>query len=249
MFQESYFEAERDSIFRDVAVLIYVFDVRSPEQEKDMKDYSRCVEAIRRHGSKAKVFCLVHKMDKIPPESKVIAFQGKREAILDRSKGFETECFATSIWDETLYKVREQRATPARAIRIVRACVRVEHGVRCAGLNLCAGVVCNCGRAGSQHRAPWLGAQPASRRLRCERGCAFRECHLPRGVIVHTALSCGRAPFREDVQHRQAAQALLHVRKNAPARPADRKQPFQGLPHPPHPNHHRHDCHTAPWSL
>lgn len=105
MFQESYFEAERESIFRDVAVLIYVFDVRSPEQEKDLKDYSRCIEAIRRHGSRSKVFCLVHKMDKIPPESKDIAFQGKREAILERSEGFDTQCFATSIWDETLYKV------------------------------------------------------------------------------------------------------------------------------------------------
>ena len=35
-FMENYFTSQRDNIFRNVEVLIYVFDVESRELEKDM---------------------------------------------------------------------------------------------------------------------------------------------------------------------------------------------------------------------
>lgn len=60
---ENYFASQRDHIFRNVAVLIYVFDVESRDRDRDMHYYQSCLEAILQHSSDARVFCLVHKMD------------------------------------------------------------------------------------------------------------------------------------------------------------------------------------------
>ena len=60
---ENYVAAQRDRIFRNVEVLIYVFDVESRELERDMRYYQSCLEAILQNSPEAKVFCLVHKMD------------------------------------------------------------------------------------------------------------------------------------------------------------------------------------------
>lgn len=106
VFLESYFEAERDSIFRDVAILIYVFDIKSAEVEKEFINYERCIKAISRDGQDARVFCLVHKMDVVPPERRKVVFHAKESEIISRSRGLDTRCYPTSIWDETLYKVR-----------------------------------------------------------------------------------------------------------------------------------------------
>ena len=65
---ENYFASQRDNIFRNVEVLIYVFDVESREIEKDMHYYQSCLEAILQHSPKAKIFCLVHKMDLVPED-------------------------------------------------------------------------------------------------------------------------------------------------------------------------------------
>ena len=62
---ENYFTSQRDNIFRNVEVLIYVFDVKSEERDKDIHYYQSCLEAILENSPKAKVFCLVHKMDLI----------------------------------------------------------------------------------------------------------------------------------------------------------------------------------------
>ncbi|VDP54614.1 unnamed protein product, partial [Soboliphyme baturini] len=43
---ENYFTSQRDQIFRNVEVLIYVFDVESREVEKDYKYYQICLEAL-----------------------------------------------------------------------------------------------------------------------------------------------------------------------------------------------------------
>jgi Ras-related GTP-binding protein A/B len=43
---ENYFTTQRDNVFRNVEVLIYVFDVESREVEKDMHYYQSCLEAI-----------------------------------------------------------------------------------------------------------------------------------------------------------------------------------------------------------
>ena len=65
---ENYFAAQRDHIFRNVEVLIYVFDVESREIEKDMHYYQDCLEAILVNSKDAKIFCLIHKMDLVQEE-------------------------------------------------------------------------------------------------------------------------------------------------------------------------------------
>ena len=73
---ENYFTSQRDNVFRNVEVLIYVFDVESREVEKDMHYYQSCLEAILQNSPDAKVFCLVHKMDLIPEDQRnVVSIQ------------------------------------------------------------------------------------------------------------------------------------------------------------------------------
>ena len=69
-FMETYFTSQRDNVFRNVEVLIYVFDVESREVEKDMHYYQSCLEAIMQNSPGAKVFCLIHKMDLVPEDQR-----------------------------------------------------------------------------------------------------------------------------------------------------------------------------------
>ncbi|KAG9341698.1 hypothetical protein JZ751_018762 [Albula glossodonta] len=55
-FMENYFTSQRDNIFRNVEVLIYVFDVESRELEKDMHYYQSCLEAILQNSPDAKAW-------------------------------------------------------------------------------------------------------------------------------------------------------------------------------------------------
>ncbi|RXM94539.1 Ras-related GTP-binding protein A [Acipenser ruthenus] len=73
-FMENYFTSQRDNIFRNVEVLIYVFDVESRELEKDMHYYQSCLEAILQNSPDAKVFCLVHKMDLVQEDQRDLAW-------------------------------------------------------------------------------------------------------------------------------------------------------------------------------
>ena len=67
---ENYFTSQRDNIFRNVEVLIYVFDVESRELEKDMHYYQTCLEAILQNSPDAKIFCLIHKMDLVQDDQR-----------------------------------------------------------------------------------------------------------------------------------------------------------------------------------
>lgn len=103
-FMENYFASQRDNIFRNVEVLIYVFDVESRELEKDMHYYQSCLEAILQNSPEAKVFCLVHKMDLVQDDQRELIIREREEDLKRLSKPLHCTCFATSIWDETLYK-------------------------------------------------------------------------------------------------------------------------------------------------
>ncbi len=76
-FMENYFTSQRDNIFRNVEVLIYVFDVESRELEKDMHYYQSCLEAILQNSPDAKVFCLVHKMDLVQEDQRDLVRHGR----------------------------------------------------------------------------------------------------------------------------------------------------------------------------
>ncbi|KAH8358498.1 hypothetical protein KR093_000477 [Drosophila rubida] len=103
-FMKQYFAQQRDSIFRNVEVLIYVFDVESQEMERDVHYYQSCLEALLQNSPEAKIFCLVHKMDLIPEEHRENVFKGREEDLIRLSLPGNVTCFRTSIWDETLYK-------------------------------------------------------------------------------------------------------------------------------------------------
>lgn len=77
---DNYFTSQRENVFRNVEVLIYVFDVESREVEKDMHYYQSCLEAILQYSPDAKVFCLIHKMDLIPEDQrKVVCRERERD--------------------------------------------------------------------------------------------------------------------------------------------------------------------------
>ncbi|TFJ83921.1 hypothetical protein NSK_005017 [Nannochloropsis salina CCMP1776] len=106
-FYESYFDSQRDLIFRSVEVLIYVFDVESADTEKDMSHFMGVLEAIDQYSPDAKLFVLIHKMDLVAEEDRESVFLDRQKMILGLATSrfnFAVTFFKTSIWDETLYK-------------------------------------------------------------------------------------------------------------------------------------------------
>jgi len=103
-FMKDYFSSQRDHIFRNVEVLIYVFDIESHNLREDMTDYHNCLEAIQQNSPNAKIFCLLHKMDLIPEDQREKTFIDREEGLRQASLPMNITCFPTSIWDETLYK-------------------------------------------------------------------------------------------------------------------------------------------------
>lgn len=110
-FVESYFiPGQKDTIFRDLEVLIYVFDVESRELDQDLLYYQKCIEAVTaenelQHTSSAKFFCLIHKMDLISEQNRKFKFDSLRKQALDKTpSGIDVSFYQTSIWDETLYE-------------------------------------------------------------------------------------------------------------------------------------------------
>lgn len=101
---EQYFASQKDNIFKNVEVLIYVFDVESRELDKDMHYYQSCLEAILQNSPEAKIFCLVHKMDLVAEEQRDVIFKEREEDLKRLSKPLDCTCYRTSIWDETLYR-------------------------------------------------------------------------------------------------------------------------------------------------
>lgn len=105
-FMENYFINQKEHIFRNAEVLIYVLDVKSDKPEGDMEGYKECLKAIADNSPEAKIFALVHKMDLIEdPEQKQLIFEQKRKQLEDlaREYSLRVEVSKTSIWDKTLY--------------------------------------------------------------------------------------------------------------------------------------------------
>lgn len=101
---DSYVVAQRSNIFSDVAVLIYVFDIESREVNRDLDTYSTIIQALHQYSPSAYVFCLIHKMDLIQQEHKEHLYLERAQLVKERSEGFDLETFASSIWDESLYR-------------------------------------------------------------------------------------------------------------------------------------------------
>lgn len=104
LFMEQYFQSQKDQIFKNVEVLIYVFEVVSKEPEKDLAYYKSWLSALEELSKGARIFCLIHKMDLIAETMRDKVFEQKEKEIMDCSESFHVTWFKTSIWDETLYK-------------------------------------------------------------------------------------------------------------------------------------------------
>jgi Ras-related GTP-binding protein A/B len=100
----SYFMAERDHIFSNVSVMIFVFDIKSTNIDVDLDTYKKCIESLTEFSTNAKVFVLLHKMDLIPKDQRDLLYQTRVEQLRELSLPFLVNCFQTSIWEETLYK-------------------------------------------------------------------------------------------------------------------------------------------------
>eukprot|EP01083_Nonionella_stella_P016569 46267_1 len=121
LFMKSYFESQRPLVFNNVKIVIYVVDVQtlSPNSHnvtKQMKrsftghneayEFNDVLGAINQYSPNAKIFCLIHKMDTIPMKHRENVFVAYADKLQNAAKTYKQNvtCFATSIWDETLFK-------------------------------------------------------------------------------------------------------------------------------------------------
>jgi len=105
-FYKSYFESQRDHIFRNVEMLVYVFDVKSVD-EKDLQYYEDSLNSLYELSPESQVFVLIHKIDpKDGDETKRRElFSECEQRVLARSTLFpKARCFPTSIFDDTLVR-------------------------------------------------------------------------------------------------------------------------------------------------
>lgn len=109
-FVENYLNNQRSHVFGSVAVLIFVFDIESREFLADVANYQNIILALEEFSPTAKVFCLIHKMDLVQTRVRVELFEQRSGLIRESSARFgETvEFYATSIWDQSLYKAWTQ---------------------------------------------------------------------------------------------------------------------------------------------
>ncbi|KIY50771.1 hypothetical protein FISHEDRAFT_38097 [Fistulina hepatica ATCC 64428] len=106
-FMDNYLSTQRSTIFSHVGVLIYVFDIMSPETNKDLEYFIDCLDGMRTYSPGAKVFLLVHKMDLISQTTRNGELEKKRKELVDKCTEVGTndvDTFGTSIYDESLYK-------------------------------------------------------------------------------------------------------------------------------------------------
>ncbi|TFK42372.1 rraga protein [Crucibulum laeve] len=102
-FMDSYLSTQRATIFQQVGVMIYVFDIETREMNKDLEYYRDCLDGLRQFSPDASVFLLVHKMDLVR-EPKVATFDKKKKELQEASGDATISVFGTSIYDESLYR-------------------------------------------------------------------------------------------------------------------------------------------------
>lgn len=85
-----------------------------------MNDYMTCIKNLGIYSKNSNIFILIHKMDKLKENVKEAVFDKKKRDILNVSEGMSVkQVFGTSIWDETLYKVKNFKVF--KKIRVFKA--------------------------------------------------------------------------------------------------------------------------------
>ncbi|KJA27073.1 hypothetical protein HYPSUDRAFT_35617 [Hypholoma sublateritium FD-334 SS-4] len=102
-FMDSYLTTQRGTIFKQVGVMIYVFDVESREILKDLEYYRDCMTGLQQYSPDAAVFLLIHKMDLVR-EPRQPTFLKRKQELEEASGDISVSVLATSIYDESLYK-------------------------------------------------------------------------------------------------------------------------------------------------
>ncbi|KAH9483872.1 Ras-related GTP-binding protein A [Psilocybe cubensis] len=102
-FMDSYLTTQRTTIFQQVGVMIYVFDVETREMGKDLEYFRDCMASLKQYSPDAAVFLLIHKMDLVR-EPRHLTFQKKKQELEEASGDTKVNIFGTSIYDESLYK-------------------------------------------------------------------------------------------------------------------------------------------------
>ena len=112
-FMEQYFLVQKETIFRGVEVLIYVFEIEDHGErlKKSFEYWELTLKSIKQYNENANIFVLIHKIDKVPFEERDKKIEKKMreiQEVAEREKVKIKEYFATSIWDETLYRAWSQ---------------------------------------------------------------------------------------------------------------------------------------------
>jgi Ras-related GTP-binding protein A/B len=121
-FMENYLSQQRVHVFSNVGVLIYVFDIESRDVDRDLATYVSIISALLQFSPAAKIYVLIHKMDLVVPNAREAVYDERVRIVRQKTSEYvssvglgagnddETSTFlditpfATSIWDQSLYK-------------------------------------------------------------------------------------------------------------------------------------------------
>lgn len=111
-FMDNYFESQRETIFQNAEVLIYVLvSVAASSQRDDSKEnakelnyFAHAMDSLRQFSPNASVFCLIHKLDLVHESKRDEVFRNYERDLINAAPGMKLACFGTSIWDDTLFK-------------------------------------------------------------------------------------------------------------------------------------------------
>lgn len=110
---ENYLSQQRIHVFSNVGVLIYVFDIKSRDVDRNLATYVSILSALLQFSPSAKIYVLIHKMDLVVPTARESVYDERvrliRQKTVDYAASLSADAvdlvpFATSIWDQSLYK-------------------------------------------------------------------------------------------------------------------------------------------------
>ncbi|KAF5021743.1 hypothetical protein F66182_6193 [Fusarium sp. NRRL 66182] len=114
-FMENYLSQQRVHVFSNVGVLIYVFDIESRDVDRDLATYVSILSALLQYSPSTKIYILIHKMDLVVPTARESVYDERIRIVRQKTfeyansvgiaaSSVELTPFATSIWDQSLYK-------------------------------------------------------------------------------------------------------------------------------------------------
>jgi len=107
-YLEEAFVALRESIFSHLKTLLFVIDSEKVGELNDAKNYfKRAISNVNDYSKGAKIFVLTHKIDLIPEEKREKVFK-KIIDFFEIDKYDNVKAFATSIFDESIFKALEE---------------------------------------------------------------------------------------------------------------------------------------------